>query len=100
MIKEALDQVNNVTGDLYGVLFHFILAGYYIFYPSLIQPVQHLLGWKRICGSYVTKCYQQSADLTTMIADELTRWVLIAYFDHACHDAELFQQFESVTGSK
>ena len=70
MIKEALDQVNNVTSDLYGVLFHFILAGYSLFYPSLIQPVQHLLGWKRIYGSYVNNCYQQAAGLTTMIDDE------------------------------
>ena len=43
MIKEALDQVINVTGDIHGDLFHFILDSYYLFYPSLIHPVQHLL---------------------------------------------------------
>ena len=80
MIKEALGQVINVTGDLHGGLFHFLSATYSLFYPCLIQPVQQLLGWKRICGSGVTECYQQAAGLTTMIADELERQFLAAYF--------------------
>ena len=67
MIKEALDQVINVTGDLHAGLFHFISARYSLFYPSLIKLVQQLLGWKRICFSDFTNCHQQAAGLTTMI---------------------------------
>jgi len=53
------------------------------------------LGWKRICGSDVTKCYQQAAGLTTMIADELERQFLAAYFDDVCDDNQLFQRLQS-----
>ena len=73
MIKDAICQVINVTGDLQGGLFHFLLANYSLFYPSIIQPVQHLLGWKWIFGLDVTKCYQQDAGLTITISDELER---------------------------
>ena len=44
MIKDAICQVINVTGDLHGGLFSFLLDIYDVFYPSLIKPVQQLLG--------------------------------------------------------
>ena len=100
MIKEALGQVINVTGDLHGGLFHFLSATYSLFYPCLIQPVQQLLGWKRICGSDVTKCYQQAAGLTTMIADELERQFLAAYFDDVCDDIDLLDRLHSTQDDK
>jgi len=100
MIKEALGQVINVTGDLHGGLFHFLSATYSLFYPCLIQPLQQLLGWKRICGSDVTKCYQQAAGLTSMIADELERQFLAAYFEDVCDNNELFQRLQSTEDEK
>ena len=93
MIKEVPGQVINVTVNLHGGLFHFLFNICYLLYPSLIQPSRQLLGWKRICGSDVTKCYQQAAGLTTMIAEELEQQFLVSYFDHVYHDAEFFQPF-------
>ena len=43
---------------------------------------------------------KQASGLTTIIADELERQFLTAYFVHVCHDADFFQQLESETGSK
>ena len=95
MIKEALDQVISVTGDIHGGLFHLLSAYYSLFYPLLIQPVQEPLGWKRIYGYDVTKYCQQAAGLTIMMDDELKRQILIAYFNHVCEDASLLQMLQS-----
>jgi hypothetical protein len=73
VIQRALGQIINVTGDLHGGCFHFLSALYSLYYGSLIQPIQALLGWKRIRGSDVTKCYQQAAGLAILIAEELDR---------------------------
>jgi hypothetical protein len=98
MIKEALGQVIHITGDLHGGLFHFLSANYSLFYPCLIQIVQELLAWKRICGSDITKCYQQAAGLAIMIADELERQMLAAYFETVCNDNESFERFQRADG--
>ena len=94
MIKEALGRVISVTGDLHSGLFHFLSAIYSLFYPSLIYPVQELLGWKCICGSDLTKCYQQAAGLTIMLDVELEHQFIISYFNHVCEDASLLQRFQ------
>ena len=89
MIKEALGQVISVTGDLHSGLLHLLAYNYLLLYPSLIQPIQNLLGWKQICGSDITKCYKQAAVPTIMLVDELERKFLTAYFNHVCSDATL-----------
>ena len=71
MIHKAMKQIINVTGDLHGGCFHFLAAGYSLFYASFIQPIQTLLGQKRISGTDVTRFYQQAAGLALLIADEL-----------------------------
>ena len=71
MIHKAMKQIINVTGDLHDGCFHFLAAGYSLFYASFIQPIQTLLGRKRISGTDVTKFYQQAAGLALLIADEL-----------------------------
>ena len=72
MIKKALGQIIDITSDLlHGGLFHLIAAIYSLFHPCLIQIIQIILGWERICGSDITKCYQQAAGLVMMTADEL-----------------------------
>ena len=48
MIKEALGQVIHITGDLHGGRFHLLAAVYSLFFGSMIQFFQILLGWKRI----------------------------------------------------
>ena len=81
MIRKALGQVIHVTGDLHGGLFHFLSSIYSLFYGCLIQPVQEVVAWKRICGTDVTKCYQQAAGLAMIISTEMERQ-LIALFVH------------------
>jgi hypothetical protein len=73
VIQKALKQTINITGDLHGGCFHFLQAVFHLFFGSIIQPIQVLLGWKRIRGSDVTKCYQQAASLAILIADEIDR---------------------------
>ena len=79
MIRKALGQVIHVTGDLYGGCFHFLSLIYLLFYGSLIQFLQIILGWKRIWGSDVTKCYQQVAGLVLMAADEAEQLLVSTY---------------------
>ena len=75
-MSKALAQVITVPGDLHGGLFHFLNAIFSLFFTSLIQPVQKILGWKRLQGKDVSKCYQQAAGLATMISTELERNLL------------------------
>ena len=86
-IYKALGQVIHITGDLHGGCFHFLSAIYSLFYGSLIQFMQILLGWKRIRGSDVTKCYQQAAGLVLMICDEFDK-KLMAYFLHIVQEED------------
>ena len=79
MIRKALGQVIHVTGDLHGGCFHFLATIYSLFYGSIIQYIQVLLGWKQIRGSDVTKCYQQAAGLVLMTADEGDKLLVTAY---------------------
>ena len=78
-LKKVMSQVVHITGDLHGGNFHFLSAVYSLFYGSLIQPIQLMLGWKRIRGSDVTKCYQQAAGLALMIADAIEKHLFGTY---------------------
>ena len=78
-LKKVMSRVVHITGDLHGGNFHFLSAVYSLFYGSLIQPIQLMLGWKRIRGSDVTKCYQQAAGLALMIADALEKHLFGTY---------------------
>jgi hypothetical protein len=80
MIQKALGQIIHIPGDLHGGCFHFLSAIYNIFYGALLQPIQSLLGWKRIKGTDVTKCYQQAAGLAMMVACEIDRQLISFYF--------------------
>ena len=73
MIHKEMKQIINATGDLHGGCFHFLAAGYSLFYALLIQTIQTLLVWKRISQTYVTKCYQQAAGISLLIVDELDK---------------------------
>ena len=89
VLRHALGQVVHVTGDLHGGQFHFLSAIYTLFYPCLIQPVQELVAWKRICGTDVTKCYQQAAGLVMMIGTELERNLIPLYIHDKASDPEV-----------
>ena len=84
LIRKALGQIIHVTGDLHGGLFHFLSAIYGVFYGCLIQPIQELVAWKRICGSDVTKCYQQAAGLVMIISTELERQLFPLFVHEYC----------------
>ena len=58
-VTKSLQHVIHVPGDLHGGCFQILSAIYSLYYGALIQPIQALVGWKRIKGSDVTKCYQQ-----------------------------------------
>ena len=73
IIKKALNQVVNITANLYGGSFHFLQATYALFFGRLIQPVQALLSWNHIKGSDVTTCCQQAVGLTIIVDDEMER---------------------------
>ena len=73
MIKNALGQVIHITGDLHGGQFHFLSAIYSLFYGSMIQFFQLLLGWKQMRGTDITKCYQQAAGLALMVLKNLIK---------------------------
>jgi hypothetical protein len=100
-IQKALKQIIHVPGDLYGGCFHFLSAVYSLFYGSLIQPIQILLGWKRIRGSDVTKCYQQAAGLALMASNEVERHLFHAFFKEIKNDphrvAEIVASHDSPT---
>ena len=76
MIKNALGQVIHISGDLHSGQFHFLAAIYSLFYGSMIQFFQLLLGWKQIRGTDVTKCYQQATGLALMVAEELDKMLM------------------------
>ena len=86
MIRRALGQVIHVTGDLHGWRFHFLATIYSLFYGSLIQYIQVLLGWKKIRGSDVTNCYQQATGLVLMTADEADKLLITTYLNNILHN--------------
>ena len=94
MIHKAIKHIINVTGDLHGGCFDFLAAGYSIFYAIIIQPIQKSLGWKRISGTDVTKCYQQAAGLSLMIEDELEKNIYAEYFLHTINYDKKRLKFE------
>ena len=79
IIKKALNQVVNITANLYGGSFHFLQATYALFFGRLIQPVQALLSWNHIKGSDVTTCYQQAAELTIIVDYKMARHLIASY---------------------
>ena len=87
-VTKSLQQVIHVPGDLHGGCFHFLSAIYSLYYGALIQPIQALVGWKRIKGTDVTKCYQQAAGLAIMIASELEKNLLNAYMHEVWLDGD------------
>lgn len=80
ILKKALSRVVHVTGDLHGGNFHFLSAVYTMFYGCLLQPIQTMLGWKRIKGSDVTKCYQLAALLALTVAEVVEKELFGTFF--------------------
>ena len=46
-------------------------AIYKFFYGLFLQPIQVGLGWKKIYGNKISKCYQQSVELAKLFHEEL-----------------------------
>ena len=83
-----MQQITHVPGDLHGGCFHFLSAIYSLYYAALIQPIQALIGWKRIKGTDATKCYQQAAGLAMMITGELEKHLFHHYSDEISGDLD------------
>ena len=93
MIQKAMDQVIIIPGDLHGGGFHIMQVVYNLFYGAIIQKIQTILQWKRICSSNVSKCYQQAASLSTILAIEMEHHFTSEYFktvDGLCEDKAAF----------
>ena len=87
-VAKGMQQIIHVPGDLHGGCFHFLSAIYTLYYAALIQPIQALIGWKRIKGTDVTKCYQQAAGLAMMITGELEKHLFHHYTNEISGDLD------------
>ncbi len=76
------DQTVIGSGDLHIRGFHALGPVYVMHHGGLIQPIQIVLGWKRIEYSKVEKCYEQAAFIILLILNECERQL---------YDAFLFQ---------
>ena len=76
MLQQALDQVILIPGDPHGGGFHIMQIIYNLFYGILLQKLQAVLKWKRMCGSDVSKCYHQSTSLASIVATKVDRQLL------------------------
>ena len=100
MLQKAMDQVTFIPGDLHGGSFHIMQVVYNLFYCALIQKVQAVLKWKRICGSDVSKCYQQATSLASIFATELERGVLDEYIKIVHHSVDRRRAFQRIHNAK
>jgi hypothetical protein len=96
LLNAALGQVINIIGDLHGGGFHFLGCVYNLYYAVLIQPFQTALGWKRICGSDVTKCYQQAAALALLLLDEGKRILYGEFSRQLLNNEEDCEEFQGI----
>ena len=71
MLQNTIEQVIFIPVDLHGGGFHIMQVIYNLFYGILLQKLQAVLKWKRICSSDVSKCYQQSTSLALIAATEV-----------------------------
>ena len=96
MLQEALDQVIFIPGDLHGGGFHVMQVIYNLFNGATIQKVQAVLKWKRICSTDVSKCYQQSTSLASILATELEQSLLSENFRVIQKDPQKRRAFNAV----
>ena len=57
--------------------------------------MQQALGWKRITGSDVTKCYQQAAQLAEFALDECERQLMGEHLNQRLQVEEFKAQYRS-----
>ena len=100
MLQRALDQVIFIPGDLHGGGFHILQIVYNLFYGAIIQKVQTVLQWKQICGSDVSKCYQQAASLATITVQEMERHLISEYFKGVCNSDEALSELRAIRNNK
>ena len=100
MIQRALDQVIFIHGDLHGGGFHIMQVIYNLFYGAIIQKVQTVLKWKQICGSDVSKCYQQVASLATVLATEMERHFTSKYIKSVYESDDEKRAFNNIQDSQ
>ena len=100
MLQKAFNQVIFIPGDLHSGGFHILQIVYNLFYGTIIQKVQTVLQWKRICGSNVSKCYQQAASLATITAQEMERHHISEYFKGVCSSADALAELRAIRSNK
>ena len=78
VLQKALTRMVPIPGDLHG-RFHMLDAIYRIFYGCFLQPIQTMLGWKKLNGTDVIQTYDQCHRLADLVYVEVSR-VLWDYF--------------------
>ena len=73
---------------------------YNLFYGTLLQKLQAVLKWKRICGSDVSKCYQQSMSLASIAATEVDRRLFAEHCRDAYKDQDTRFWFNAIRDSE
>ena len=59
-----------------------------------------MLKWKRICGSDVSKCYQQVASLASILATEMEHHFSSEYFKLVYHSQDKKTAFNNIQDSQ
>jgi hypothetical protein len=63
----ALSRVIKISGDLH-FCFSFLGTVYIPFYQGFLQPIQALLGWKKIDATYIAQTYQTGSDFVFLVS--------------------------------
>ena len=100
MLQEALESIIFLPGDLHGGGFHIMQVVYNLFYGTILQKIQAVLKWKRIRGSNVSKCYQQSTSLALIVSTEVERHLLTEYMKHIHQDPHQRREVNKIKDAK
>jgi hypothetical protein len=69
VFNDVIERVVPINGDLHS-RFHTLDTLYRLFYGGFLQPIQQHLPWKKICGTDVTKLYEQCHLLIMTVYEE------------------------------
>jgi hypothetical protein len=94
IFAQALNRIIMVPGDLHGGGFHFLMVVFQLFYGGVLQAFQTALGWKKIRGTDVTKTYEQSAQLASLVLAEVERQMYATFVNNLAKTTD-FLEFDN-----
>ena len=77
------------TSDLHDEDFSCLRTIFTAFYGGFLQPLQYVLGWKRIRGGNIAKPYQQGYTLVKIVPNECSRHLHAMYLSTVVDKAKL-----------